>query len=232
MKSYITGLSVAILAGSLQLGSAAEISGKVTLKGEPKPEVTIDFGDMCGKFHPGDTKVTTRHFVVGPDHGLANVFVYIKEGAKKGGEPAEQPLLDQKGCLYEPYVLGAMAGKPIKIRNSDPLMHNVHALPKNNPEFNFAQALQGQVSEKTFANPEVLVRMKCDVHQWMFAYIGVCDHPYYAVTGKDGSFKIPNVPAGNYTIEAFHLKAGAKAEKLTLSDSDKKTINFELSAPQ
>jgi len=110
-------------------------------------------------------------------------------------------------------------------------MHNVHATPKNNPEFNFAQALQGQVNEKAFTTPEVLVRMKCDVHPWMFSYIGVCDHPYYAVTGKDGSFKIPNVPVGNYTIEAFHLKAGAKAEKLTLSDSDKKTLNFELNAP-
>src|SRR3954454_19744668 len=132
MKSYITGISAAtLLVGSLQLGSAAEISGKVTLKGDPKPELPIDVSSTtCGPLYPAGEKVTTRHFVVGPDHGLANVFVYIKEGAKKGGELAQQPLLDQKGCLYEPYVLGTMSGKPIKIRNSDPLMHNVHATPK------------------------------------------------------------------------------------------------------
>ena|ERR1051325_222676 len=231
MKSYITGLSVALLAGSVQLASAGEISGKVTLKGTPKPEVPIDLGDICGKLHNGE-KVTTRHFVVGANNGLGNVFVYLKEGAPKGGEPATQPLLDQKGCLYEPYVLGAVAGKPVKIRNSDPFMHNVHATPKNNKEFNFAQAVQGQVNEKAFDTPEVLVRMKCDVHPWMFAYIGVVDHPYYAVTDKDGSFKISNVPAGNYTVEAFHLKAGSKTEKVTVGASDSKTVSFELMAPQ
>jgi Carboxypeptidase regulatory-like domain len=233
MKSYITGLSIALLAGSVPLASAGDISGKVTLKGTPKPEIPIDLGDICGKLHAGE-KVTTGHFVVGPDQGLANVFVYIKEGAKSTPPAGESPLLDQKGCLYEPYVLGVVAGQPLKIRSSDPFMHNVHAMPKvpGNKEFNFAQAVQGQVNEKTFEKPEVLVRMKCDVHPWMFAYVGVVEHPYYAVTGKDGSFKISNVPAGNYTVEAFHLKAGAKTEKVTVGASDSKTVSFELMAPQ
>ena len=104
----------------------------------------------------------------------------------------------------------------------------------NNPEFNFAQPVKGQENEKAFEKPEVLVRMKCDVHAWMFAYIGVVDHPYFAVTDKDGSFKISNLPAGEYTIEAFHQKIGkmgAKSQKIKVSDSDKKTVDFELEVP-
>jgi len=232
MKSYITGLTLAALAASLQVAAAAELTGKVTLKGTPKPEIPIDLGDICGKLHNGP--VTTRHFVVGPNHELANVFVYIKEGAKKTPPTGEAPVLDQKDCLYQPYVMGVVTGQKFKIHNSDPFMHNVHATPKNNKEFNFAQAVKGQENERAFENPEVLVRMMCNVHGWMFAYVGVVDHPYFAVTDKYGSFKIPNLPAGTYTIEAFHQKigpTGAKTQKITVGDSDKKTVDFELEAP-
>jgi len=236
MKSYTTGLAILAL-GAWQTASAAEITGKVKLKGTPKPEIAINMtgtvGDYCGKAHEGKT-VTTRHFVVSPDKGLANVFVYIKEGAKKTPANGAEPLLDQVGCMYEPYVLGAVAGEKIKIRNSDALFHNVHATPVNNPEFNLAQSVKGQESEKAFEKPEVLVRIKCDVHPWMFAYIGVVDHPYFSVTDKDGSFKISNLPAGEYTIEAFHQKIGkmgAKSQKIKVGDSDKKTVDFELEVP-
>ena len=234
MKSYTAGLAILAL-GLWQSAPAAEITGKVKLKGTPKPEVKIDMSGQpfCQKAQEGKT-VTTRHFVVSPDKGLANVFVYIKEGARKTPASGAQPVLDQVGCMYEPYVLGAVAGQQIKIRNSDATLHNVHATPVNNPEFNFAQPVKGQESEKAFEKPEVLVRMKCDVHQWMFAYIGVVDHPYFAVTDKDGSFKISNLPAGDYTIEAFHQKIGkmgAKSQKIKVSDSDKKTVDFELEVP-
>jgi hypothetical protein len=129
--------------------------------------------------------------------------------------------------------MGLVTGQKFKIRNSDPLLHNVHATPKNNPkdEFNFAQVTKGQVNEKSFAQSEVLLRMKCDVHPWMFAYMGVVDHPYFAVTDKDGSFKIANVPAGKYTVEAFHLKAGKKQQEITLTGDEKKALSFELEAP-
>jgi hypothetical protein len=235
MKAYIGAWTLAVLTGSSQFAFGAEITGKVKLKGTPPPERTIEITGAheatCGKIHPKDKPVKTRHYVVSPDKGLANVFVYLKEGAKPAPAKGESPLLDQIGCLYEPYVLGAVAGQKIKIRNSDDFLHNVHATPKKNPEFNFAQVVKGQVNEKAFEKPEVLVRMKCDVHEWMFAYIGVVEHPYFAVTDKDGSFKITDVPAGDYTIEAFHLKAGAKTEKVKLGDSDKKTADFELEVP-
>ena len=224
MKSYLPCITVAALLGSFHLG-AADLSGKVKLKGTPKPEIPIQMDAVCGKLH---TKpVTTRHFVVGSDNGLANVFVYIKQGAPKTPAAGEANLLDQVNCMYEPYVMGVVAGQKFKVRNSDAFMHNVHATPKTNPEFNLAQVSKGQVNEKSFDKPEVLVRMKCDVHPWMFAYIGVVDHPYFAVTDKDGNFTIKNVPPGKYTVEAFHLKAGSKTQE---TDGTKK-LEFELEVP-
>ena len=227
MKSYLSVTIIAVLAASIHSGSAAELSGKVKLKGTPKPEVPIQMEVNCGKLSPNP--VTTRHYVVGQDNGLGNVFVYVKSGAPKTPPSGEAPLLDQVNCMYQPYVMGVVAGQKLKVRNSDPLMHNVHPTPKNNPEKNFAQPVKGQVNEVTFDKPEVLVRVKCDVHQWMFAYIGVVEHPYFAVTDKDGNFKIPNLPPGKYTIEAFHLKAGTATQDLQV-DKDKKDLNFELEA--
>jgi plastocyanin len=162
----------------------------VKLKGTPPPELTINEAEpICGKFMT-KKPLKTRHYVVGADQGLANVFVYIKSGAPKTPPSGEGPVLDQTSCEYVPYVMGVQAGQKFKIKNSDPAMHNVHATPKVNAEFNFAQPLKDQVNEKAFEKPEVTVRMKCDVHPWMFAYIGVTEHPYFAVTDKDGNFKI------------------------------------------
>lgn len=228
MKSYLVGLGVVVAAGSLQTVSAAEISGKVKLDGEPKPEIEIKMDATCGKMHEG--KVTTRHYVVGADKGLGNVFVYIKQGAPKGTAPTTPALMDQVGCIYEPYVLGAVVGQDVAFKNSDPVLHNVHATPKINKEFNFAEPLKGQVISKKFDQPEVLVRIKCDVHPWMFGYIGVTEHPYFAVTDKDGNFTIKNVPAGKYTVEAYHLKAGAKSQEVTVADGAAKA-DFTLSVP-
>lgn len=209
MKNCLPYLSAAILAGSFSLATAGEITGKITLKGTPKPEIPIDLGPTCGKHNPN--KVTTRHYVVGKDGGLANVFVYLKD-AKAAPPAGEATLLDQIGCMYEPYIMGVVTGQKFKVKNSDPELHNVHATPKINKEFNFGQPLKGQVNEKSFDQAEVLVRVKCDVHPWMFAYIGVVDHPYFAVTDKDGNFKISGVPDGKYTVVAYHLKThGANA---------------------
>jgi len=102
--------------------------------------------------------------------------------------------------------LGVVVNQKLRIRNSDATLHNVHATPKVNREFNFAQAVKGRVDEKSFDQPEILVRMKCDVHPWMFSYVGVVEHPYFAVTDKDGNFKISGVPDGQYTVVAYHLK--------------------------
>lgn len=228
MKSTSAFLVIAALAGAFHAASAAELSGKVKLKGTAKPEVPIQLDATCGKMH---TKpLTTRHYVVGQDNGLANVFVYVKAGAQKAAPTGEPATLDQVNCMYEPYVFGVVAGQKFKVKNSDAVLHNIHPTPKVNKEINFAQPVKGQVNEILFDKPEVLVRIKCDVHPWMFSYAGVQEHPYFAVTDKDGNFKIPNLPNGKYTIEAIHQKAGAKTQEIEVK-GDKKDLNFELEVP-
>jgi plastocyanin len=168
MKTYLYYAITAALLGSLQIASAAEVSGKITLKGTPKPEVPIDLGPTCGKINP--SKPTTRHYVVGKDGGLANVFVYVKKEGLKAPPSGVSPVLDQVGCMYEPYVFGIVTGQKLKIKNSDKELHNIHATPdpkSGNKEFNIGQPPGTLEIEKTFESPEVLVRIKCDVHPWM-----------------------------------------------------------------
>ena len=231
MRTQSTCLTVAVLVGSLSALSAAEISGKVKLNGTPPPEASMKMTDpVCSKERGAET-ISSRHYVVGADKGLANVLVYIKEGAAPKPATGEAALLDQTKCEYQPYVMGLQAGQKLKIRNSDPTLHNVNAQPKINKGFNIGQPVKGMVAEKAFDKPEVFVRFKCDVHPWMFAYVGVLDHPYFAVTDKDGSFKISGVPAGKYTLEMIHPKCGAKTMEVTLADSDIKTLDVTLDVP-
>lgn len=228
MKLTLGIITVAAVAGSC--ASAAEITGKIKLAGTPPPEKQIQLDAMCGKLH--QKPLTTRHYVVGEGGGLANVFVYVKEGAKSAPAPAGKgPTLDQVGCEYTPYVMGVQAGQHFDVKNSDPFLHNVHTLPKveGNKEKNVGQPIPMK-TDFVFDKPEVLVKFKCDVHPWMFAYVGVVDHPYFAVTDKDGNFKISGLPAGDYTIEAYHLKAGAKTEKVKVGADDKKTLDLTLEA--
>jgi len=235
MKTSALGIVLAVAGGGVSgTVAAAEIGGKVTLKGTPPAERTVEFDALCGKLHTAPQ--TTRHFVVGTDGGLANVFVYLKEGpaGKTYPPPAKMPVLDQVNCFYEPYVMGVMTNQKFQIKNSDPLMHNVHATPKEagNREFNIGQPVKGMVTEKSFASREVLVRFKCDVHPWMFAYVGVLEHPYFAVTDKDGKFALPaDLPAGKYTVVAYHLKAGEASQEITVAEGDKKAVNFTLEVP-
>jgi hypothetical protein len=230
MKTTLTVLTVATLAGGVALG--AEITGKIKLTGTPPPEKKITLDAMCGKLAPA-AGLTTRHYLTSPDKGLANVFVYVKEGAKPAPPAAPAPLLDQVGCEYTPYMLGVQAGQSFNVKNSDSVLHNVHAIPRpgsGNKEKNIGQPVKGMVSPFMFEKPEVLVKFKCDVHPWMFAYVGVVEHPYFAVTDKDGNYKISGLPAGDYTVEVTHLKAGSKSEKIKVGADEKKTQDFALEA--
>jgi hypothetical protein len=240
MKKIALLLFVAVLGGWAEAVWAGDITGKVTVKGTPPPETPIAYDETCSKIHP--TIPTTRRWVVGKDHGLANVFIYISKGLEgKTFTPPTTPVeLDQVGCNYEPYVFGVMVGQPVRIKNDDPFMHNIHAMPKadGNSEFNFAEPSQGDVNDtkwiESIKKPEVLVKIKCDVHNWMFAYAGVVDNPYFAVSDADGNFKIANVPAGKYTLTAYHLKAhGSKpgeTQEVTVADGPV-TAGFTIEVP-
>lgn len=212
-------MTAAVLAGALHLAAAGDITGKITLKGTPPPEKDLPLDPNCGKLHP-DKKPTTRFYVAGADGGLADVFVSLKGLSGKSTGASEKPgLLDQIGCEYVPYVSAIQTRQKLLIRTSDPLLHNVHPTPAvpGNKEFNRAQVPKGADIETTFENAEPFLRFKCDVHPWMFAYVNVVDHPYFAVSGKDGAFKIANVPPGKYTLVANHRKGGVQEKEIEVT---------------
>jgi plastocyanin len=162
------------------------------------------------------------------DGGLDNVFVYVKDGLGNYyfEVPTETVKLDQHGCRYQPHVFGIRVGQPLEIVNSDATMHNVHAMPQVNQEFNFAQQIAGMKNQKAFTAKEVMVRFKCDVHGWMSAFAGVLDHPYFAVTSGGGRFELKNLPAGTYTIEAWHERLGTQSQKVTIGEKETKDVSF------
>lgn len=187
-----------------------DIVGTVTLKGTPPKEIEfrpLENDPTCGKLHKG--KVFTHFYEVGPNHGLADVIVLVKGiDAKSTGASAPPAELDQKGCLYVPQILAIQTNQKLQVKNSDPVLHNVDVTPTvagNQPE-NQAQMPGSPDLTMTFPKPENFIKFKCDVHPWMFAWVTVVGNPYYAITGKDGSFRIKNVPPGKYTLEALHYK--------------------------
>lgn len=211
------------------LGTSPVLFGVVTLTGKPKPETRIDMGPTCGALH--SRPVMTRHFVVSPSGGLANVLVYLKN-ATAAPALSGPPLLDQVGCLFEPYVLGVVAGQPFRIRNSDPTLHNIHATPKLNGEFNLGQPARGQIIERSFPKPELFIRLKCDVDPWMFGYVNVLSHPFFTITDTNGLFRLPSgFPAGTYTVSAIHLKAGELTQEITLGEGEQRALNFQFAVP-
>jgi plastocyanin len=212
MKHLHFVLSLAVVAAALPSARAGDLSGTVTLKGTPPPEADIaplKDDPNCGKLHP--TMPKTRFYVVGPGGGLADVVVVVKgvPGATSGGAAAAPIVLDQKGCEYTPYVMAVQTGQKIMARNSDPVAHNVHSVPMvaGNMEKNNSQVPGQGDLPFTFTKPENFLKFQCDIHNWMFAYVSVFDHPYFAVTDKDGKFTIKNVPDGKFTVQAFHRKA-------------------------
>jgi plastocyanin len=172
--------------------------------------------------------------LVGAAGGLKNVFVHVKDGLDPElgfDAPTTPVVLDQKGCVYTPRVVGVMVGQALEVRNSDATMHNVHALPTKNQEFNRAQMMAGIKNTEVFTVPEVMVRFMCNVHNWMASYVGVVAHPYFAVTDADGRFEIKGLPPGTYTIEAWHEKFGTQEQRVTIATGQAATLNATFQPP-
>lgn len=210
---------------------AGTVAGRVTIDGPvpANPPIRMAGDPACARANKGAVAYET---FVTDNGGLGNVFVYVRDGLGNYffETPAEPVTLDQHGCRYVPHVFGVRVGQNVEFVNSDATLHTVHALGSSNPEFNFSQPIQTQKDTKYFTTPEVMVRFKCDIHTWMSAYAGVLDHPYFAVTPPGGAFEIKNLPAGAYTIEAWHEKLGTQTTRVTLADNEKKDISFTFTA--
>jgi len=220
MKNISAPLSIAAMAiFGLVSARAGDISGTVTLKGTPPPEkeiTQVKENPDCGKLHTEPVK--TRFYVVGSKGELADVFVTLKGiSGQSTGESAPPAVVDQKGCEYIPYVFAVQTKQKIVVKNSDPVLHNIHPTPvaAGNKEENRAQMPQGPDLTFSYPSTEMFLRFKCDVHPWMFSYACVVDHPYFAVTDKDGKYTIKNVKDGKYTLEFYHRKAAPATAPVT-----------------
>ena len=211
--------------------TAGNVAGMITFEGTaPEPETIRMNSDPVCVAEASST--STEYYVVGGDGRLGNVFVHVKEGLEGRAFPPVTDVLvfNQEGCRYTPHVFGIRVGQPLQVLNSDPTLHNIHATPAANAEFNTGQPIEGMTYDTTFDSPEVMVPFKCDVHGWMNAYVGVVDHPYFAVTGEDGAFDLSGLPPGDYVVEAWHEMLGSQTQNVTVGEGATAEVSFTFTA--
>jgi hypothetical protein len=218
-------------------GPAKVSAGAVSLKGTVKFEgsvpaskpINMSADPSCAKQH--SSPAMSQEIVADAKGDLQNVVVFVSEGlGNLTFDPPSQPaVIEQKGCMYAPHVLAVRANQQLEVVNSDPTLHNIHPLPANNREWNKAEG-PNTTSEETFSREEIAIPIKCNVHPWMRSYVAVFNHPYFAVTGKDGSFELGNLPPGTYTIKAWHEKLGTATQQVTIGANETKRVDFVFKA--
>jgi len=216
-------------AGAAGPTGTATVAGTVSYDGEVpnlKP-ISMSADPTCASKHSGG-EVPSDVLTLGPNKELGNVLVYVTSGLPDATwtAPSTSVTIDQNGCLYHPHVAGLMVGQKLTFLNSDGLLHNVHALPQVNQEFNIAMPADRKSADHQFDQAEGVFRIKCDVHPWMSSYVAVLKHPFFAVTGTDGKFSIANLPAGTYTVEAWHEKLKTAPQTVTVTDGGTADVNF------
>jgi plastocyanin len=229
-------LAAGLVAASMWPGvaGAANITGTATFDGKApniKP-LSMDADPACAKKH--SKPVPGEMLVLGSANSMGNVLVWVSKGLPNGKTypaPKTPVVMDQVGCVYKPHVMGIMIGQPYRILNSDGVLHNVHTLPKINRSFNQAMPPTRKEATTTFEKPEPVFQIKCDVHPWMSAYIGVFTHPFFAVTGTDGKFTIPGLDPGTYEISAWHERLGTQTASITVGAGDPKPHAFKFAVP-
>jgi plastocyanin len=238
----VAGLAAALVAVSVWPGTAvavvaSSVTGTVTFDGKPpalKP-LAMEADPVCAKKH--SAPVPSEMLVLGSGNTMANVLVYVSKGLPAGKTwpaPATPVVLDQNGCQYKPHMQGIMVGQTYRILNSDGVLHNIHSLPKINTSFNKPMPPTLKETTTTFTKPEPIFQIKCDVHPWMTAYIGVFTHPFFSATGTDGKFTISGLDPGTYEITAWHERLGPREGQtatVTVGASDTKTQNFKFAMP-
>ena len=217
---------------TVDAATVGTISGTVILDGTPPPPrpIIMTAGPECAKLH--STPLTYPSVVTGDNGALANVLVYVKSGLGnyRYDIPTTPATLDQVGCMYQPHVLGLMARQKLDIKNTDPIVHNVHPVPHENRAWNQSQPVGSAAIQTEFDNPDFAIPVLCNLHPWMRAYVFVFSHPYFAVTTKAGTFDLENVPPGTYTIEAWQEKYGTQDQTVTIGPKESKTIAFRFKA--
>jgi plastocyanin len=208
-------------------GAGANVKGTVKFQGTVPNQKPINMAadPSCAKQHAA--QVVAQEVMTDSKSHLQNVIVFVSEGLgdRKFDPPAQPVVIDQKGCTFQPHVLALRANQPLEMINDDSTAHNIHPVPANNREWNKAQ-LPGTKMAETFPREEIAIPVKCNIHPWMRGYVAVFKHPFFAVTGKDGSFDLSNLPPGTYTIEAWHEKFGTTTQKITVGANETKNIDF------
>lgn len=205
----------------------AAVQGVVKFAGTvPKPaRIDMSADPYCAKVHP--SPVMAEDIVTGANGGLENAIVFIADGlGDRTFQPRDQPVvIEQKGCMYQPRLVVLRANQPLRVVNSDKTTHNIHPMPQNNREWNKSQP-PGVLIEESFPREEIAIPVKCNVHPWMRGYVAVLKHPFFAVTAKDGTFNLRNLPPGTYTVEAWHGKLGTATQKITIGAGETKMVQF------
>ncbi len=205
----------AVITGKVTLSSAAPAAEKIKMAADP----------VCLGQHPG---AILKQDVVSNGGNLQYAVVYVDGVTGSYPAPANAVTLTQVGCMYEPHVFAAQVGQKVEIINNDGTLHNVNCQAKTNKKFNLAQPMKGMKTAKVFDQQEVGIPIKCNVHPWMMAWGAVFSHPFFAVTGTNGSFSIKGLPAGKYTLKVWQEKLGTKSQEITVADGETKSVNFSL----
>lgn len=207
--------------------TVGEISGRASFEGQAPARLQVVM-NAAACAEANKEPVYREDLVVNDNKTLRDVFVYVKVGLgnRRFAAPADPVVLDQKGCWFRPHVLGLMTGQKLEVKNSDNVSHNIHPVPRENREWNESMAPGAADLLEQFALPEVMIPVRCNVHQWMRAYIGVVSSPFFAVTDDKGAFTMKGLPPGNYTVEAWQEKLGVQDQKVTVGPKEVKTIEF------
>ena len=236
-----TGNRVCVVAGLVAVSmwpgvaaAASSITGTVTFDGKAPTlrPLAMDADPACAKKHSGP--VPNEALVLGNANAVGNIMVWVSKGLPAGKTypaPKTPVVIDQTGCQYKPHVMGIMVGQAYRILNSDGVLHNIHALPKINTPFNRPMPATLKETTVTFSKPEANFPIKCDVHPWMNAYVGVFTHPFFSVTGTDGKYTISGLEPGTYEITAWQEKLGTQTASVTVGANDTKTQNFKFAVP-
>ncbi|MBI4866680.1 MAG: carboxypeptidase regulatory-like domain-containing protein [Candidatus Wallbacteria bacterium] len=210
----------------IDAATVATITGEVSLKGTPpSPKKMKMSGSECTAHHkepPMDESVIVK------DGKLQNVFVHVKSGLEKHvfAVPETPKVIDQKGCIFAPHVIGVQVHQPLELRNSDSTLHNFHSLPRNSTGWNIGFPMSGVKELRSVEKAEVMIEFKCDIHGWMKGFIGAVDHPFFAVTGPDGKYELKGLPPGDYEVEAWHETFGTSSQKVKLAAKQTHQLPF------